>query len=465
MSGIVYGCVVPHPPIIVPDIGKGRESEISATADSIKQVAERLAASHPDVILVISPHGTAHYQAMGIASSNMMRGDLRTWGADNLNFRFNNDKDMADALQREAQSANIPLRSLGDRGYNLDHGITVPFYFLRRKLNDVPVIPLTFCWLPLDVHYDFGKVIARAARRANKRVAIVASGDMSHRLIPDAPAGYDPMGEVFDKQVQDATAAFDAQSLLNMDQDLIDKAGECGLRSIIILMGALSELDVKPEVLSYEGPFGVGYMVASLEVADQPQQPQAQPEAEQDQLPEQDKAPEQKPDIDMHPLVRLAKDTVESFTRNGSAPNPQELTPEMQEKAGIFVSIKKNGELRGCIGTFEPTKPNIALEIVSSAIGAATRDPRFTPIAASELADLEYSVDVLSGPEPAKTLDNLDPEKYGVIVEGRGHRGLLLPNLDGVDSVQEQLDIARYKAGLEPNEEIMIQRFEVKRYK
>jgi len=167
----------------------------------------------------------------------------------------------------------------------------------------------------------------------------------------------------------------------------------------------------------------------------------------------------------MHPLARLAKRTVETFVREGKVIPPEELTPEMRQKAGVFVSIHKSGELRGCIGTFEPQKANVAEEIIANAISSATRDPRFFPITPDELKDLEYSVDVLTKPEPVKSQDQLDHKRYGVIVEAGGRRGLLLPDLEGVDSVDYQIDICRQKAGIMPHEPIKLYRFEVKRYK
>lgn len=168
----------------------------------------------------------------------------------------------------------------------------------------------------------------------------------------------------------------------------------------------------------------------------------------------------------MHPIVKLAKDTVETYVREGKTIQPPgELTPEMTEKAGVFVSIKKKGQLRGCIGTFLPTRENVAQEVIQNAISAATEDPRFLPVDSSELQELEYSVDVLSKPERVKGINELDPKRYGVIVESGGRRGLLLPDLEGVDTTQEQIRIARLKAGISLEEDIELYRFEVKRYK
>jgi len=167
----------------------------------------------------------------------------------------------------------------------------------------------------------------------------------------------------------------------------------------------------------------------------------------------------------LHPVVKLAKETVESYIREGKTPKPRELTPEMKERAGVFVSLHKHGELRGCIGTFEPAKDNVAEEIIANAISSSTRDPRFPPVAASELDDLEYSVDILTEPEPVMDISQLDPREYGVIVESGWRRGLLLPDLEGVDSVEEQIAICRVKSGISASEPVNLYRFQVRRFR
>jgi len=166
-----------------------------------------------------------------------------------------------------------------------------------------------------------------------------------------------------------------------------------------------------------------------------------------------------------HPVVELAKETVESYIREGKTPKPKELTPEMRERAGVFVSLHKHGQLRGCIGTFEPIQNNVAEEIIANAISSSTRDPRFPPVAPSELDDLEYSVDILTRPEPVTDINQLDPREYGVIVECGWKKGLLLPDLEGVDSVEEQIAICRLKAGISAGEPIKLYRFQVRRFK
>lgn len=171
--------------------------------------------------------------------------------------------------------------------------------------------------------------------------------------------------------------------------------------------------------------------------------------------------------LNMHPYVELAKKTIEEYVKTGKIPAIPDSIPEIfKKKAGVFVSLKKKGQLRGCIGTFLPATENIYTEIVKNAIAAATQDPRFPPVQPHELEQIQYSVDVLSAPEPVKTLDELDPKKYGVIVVKGWQRGLLLPDIEGVDTVDEQLRIAKLKAGIDPyDSDVEIYKFKVDRYK
>lgn len=167
---------------------------------------------------------------------------------------------------------------------------------------------------------------------------------------------------------------------------------------------------------------------------------------------------------ELHPVVKLAREAVESYVREGKTAKPRELTPEMRERAGVFVSLHRHGQLRGCIGTFEPAKDNVAEEIIANAISSSTGDPRFPPVTVSELDDMEYSVDILTKPEPVTDISQLDHKEYGVIVESDWRKGLLLPDLEGVDSVEEQIAICRLKAGISADEPVRLYRFQVRRF-
>ncbi len=168
----------------------------------------------------------------------------------------------------------------------------------------------------------------------------------------------------------------------------------------------------------------------------------------------------------MHPYAKLAKSAVEEYVRNGLILKvPADISQDMKRRAGVFICLKSGGQLRGCIGTFQPCRNNLYEEIVRNAISASTEDPRFSPVTPRELDDLAYTVDILSEPEKISDLSELNPGKYGIIVSKGSRRGLLLPDLEGVDTVEQQIEITKMKAGIDPLEsDIVIHKFLVERY-
>ncbi len=320
--------------------------------------------------------------------------------------------------------------------HQYEHSIEVQLPFLQYFKRDIKFVPIILAYGTGAVYKEIGREIAQAIKGLDKEVIIMASSDMTH---------YEPQESAQRKDTQAIEAILD----LNEDE-LLRRVDElnismCGYAPVVSLISAAKELGAKgAELVRYQtsgdttGDYTsvVGY--AGIIISR----------------------------IEMHPLVRLAKKAVETYIKEGKTPQPPtELAPEMREKAGVFVSIYKLGELRGCIGTFEPTKKNVAKEIIANAISSATRDPRFPPVSPSEIKDLSYSVDVLTEPEPVPDKEHLDPKKYGVIVECGFRKGLLLPDLEGVDSVDYQINICCQKGGIMPNEPIKLYRFEVKRYK
>ena len=440
MPGIVYGCITPHPPIMIPQIGRGREVEVSDSIDAMGRVARELAEREVDSVLIVSPHGAMYPDAMGVLIAPYSKGTMTQWGASGLDYRFDNDLQFVAALQEEARDVGIPLDSIGQGHYDLDHGVMVPAYFLIEILRTRPLVAMSFSMLPLETHLEFGRVVRRAVERSGRRVAFIASGDLSHRLLPEAPGGYDPMGQVFDGELTKAVESMDSQAVLSMDSDLVRRAGECGLRSIVILLGALEGQRVRSEVLAYQGPFGVGYLTASFVIEEKSPNPP-------------------------HPLVGLAKETAEQFVRTSTIKvSPSELSPEMRRQAGVFVSIKREGQLRGCLGSIEPVKSNVAEEVIANTIEATSRDTRFPPIRPDELSELNYSVYVLTPLEAVGGLDQLDPNIYGVVVRSGDRTGVLLPDLEPVKTPEQQVQTCRAKAGIGPDEPLDMFRFQVQRY-
>ena len=377
-----------------------------------------------------------------------------------LNIRY--DTQLRQELVRQAEAAGIQAGTLGEKDPSLDHGAFLPLYFLQDAGVDCPILRIGLSgFSPLE-HYRLGQCIARAADALDRRTVFVASGDLSHKLKDDGPYGYAPEGPVFDRRVTQAMADGDFLKFLTMDAGLCERAAECGLRSFQIMAGALDGLAVSPALLSYEGTFGVGYGVATFAVTGPDENRRF---ARQCEELEHARLAERKAAED--PWVKLARLSLETYVRTGKQLDtlPDGLPGEMTSRAaGAFVSLHAHGQLRGCIGTTGPTTNSVAWEIVQNAISACSRDPRFAPVRADELDSLEYSVDVLGEPEAISSPAELDVKKYGVIVSCGGRRGLLLPDLDGVDTIEQQIDIARQKGGISSREQYTLERFEVVRH-
>ena len=314
---------------------------------------------------------------------------------------------------------------------------------------------------PLD-YYRRGQCIAQAAETLGRRAVFVASGDLSHKLKDDGHYGFAPEGPEFDRQITKAMAAGDFLHFLTIDPAFCKRAAECGLRSFQIMAGVLDGQAVESKLLSYEGITGMGYGVATFTVIGPDE---GRRFGEQCEVMERARLAEKKASED--PWVKLARMSLETFVKTGRRLErlPEDLPPEMTEQAaGVFVSLHAHGQLRGCIGNTGPTTENVAWEIVQNAVSACSRDPRFLPVTVSELNGLEYSVDVLGQQEPISSLAELDVKKYCVIVSSGGRRGLLLPDLKGVDTVEQQIDIARQKGGISSREKYTLERFEVVRH-
>ncbi len=450
--------VVPHPPVILPEIGHGREEEISATITAYRKAMQMAAQLKPQTIVVISPHSVMYQDYFHISPGDQARGNFGRFGAAQVRLEAVYDTEFADALEKNCNEEKLPGGTLGEKDAALDHGTMIPLYFFNEFATaDYRLVRIGLAGLtPLD-HYELGRLIAKTAADLNRSTVLIASGDLSHKLTADGPYGFAEQGPKFDAMTMDALRKGDFLALLQMDSALSEGAAECGLRSFWIMAGSLDRKAVESNVLSYEGPFGVGYGVASFIVNG---------DAESRDFGRQLKRGAKQDRNGEDPLVALARLSLETYVKTGGhATLPQGLPREAtQKKAGVFVSLKKYGQLRGCIGTIAPTRASLAEEILHNAISAGTGDPRFTPVKEEELNDLVYSVDVLGEPEAIDGKEQLDPKTYGVIVEQGRRRGLLLPDLAGVDSVDQQIEIARQKAGIHFDQPVKLYRFKVVRH-
>lgn len=452
---------VPHPPILLPEVGHGEEEKIAKTAAAYREVMRRIAALKPETVVVTSPHAIAYADYFHISPGEGATGDMRAFRAGDVRLAATYDTQFVSELERLARHAGIPAGTRGERDPRLDHGTMIPLYFLNQLYAGYRVVRIGLSGLPPLVHYRFGQCIAGAAERLGRRVVVVASGDLSHKLKPDGPYGFAAEGPEFDRLITGALGTGDFLALLRIEPSFAEAAAECGLHSFQIMAGALDRKAVTHELLSYEGTFGVGYGVSFHKVTGGDDSRNPGDRWEQEELAQRARRRAAEDGY-----VQLARKSVETYVRTGRrAILPEGLAEDLRgRRAGVFVSLKKNGRLRGCIGTTAPTTGSVAEEILQNAVSAAARDPRFPPVTADELDELVYSVDVLGKPEAVESPAQLDVRRYGVIVENGGRRGLLLPNLEGVDTVEQQISISKQKAGIAPSEDVRLQRFEVVRH-
>ena len=462
--GILAAVMVPHPPLIVPEVGRGEEEKIKDTIKGFTEAAELIAGLSPVTIVIFSPHSAYYSDYFHISPGSSVSGDLAKFGAGRVTFDVRYDSEFVFELEKRAQREKIKAGTMGEREKSLDHATTVPLYFLNKAFGGVipcRIVRIGLSGLPLEEHYRLGSVIKKTAEELGRDVCLIASGDLSHVLKREGPYGYRQEGPEYDKRIMDVMSRSAFGELFEFTDTFCERAAECGHRSFTIMAGCFDGLSVKAEMLSYEGPFGVGYGVCTF-IPGKPDPGRKFLSLEEMGNGEKmDKAKKEE-----SPYVRLARETVEGFVSTGKKmPLPEYLPQEsLTKRAGTFVSLKKFGQLRGCIGTISATEESIAKEIIQNAISAAARDPRFPPVTPSELKDLVYSVDILGDSEDIDSPEDLDVKKYGVIVSKGYKKGLLLPNLEGIDTVEEQISIAMQKAGIREGEKIRLQRFEVVRH-
>lgn len=459
--GIAGAFMVPHPPLIVPDVGRGEEKKIGDTIRAYQEAARRIGEIKPETIVLVSPHQTMYADYFHISPGKGAKGDLGQFRAAKVKLEVSYDTEFVEKLCRLADIRELPAGTMGERDRRLDHGTMVPLYFVEQYWKEYRLVRIGLSGLPLIRHYELGQCIQRAAEVLDRKTVLVGSGDLSHRLKEDGPYGYREEGPAYDSRVMDVMGRAAFGELLEFPEDFCEKAGECGHRSFTMMAGALDRTGVAAETLSYEGPFGVGYGICCYKPCGEDP---GRNFGEQHEEKERERMQERREKEDAY--VRLARKTIEEYIRSGrKIETPEGLPGEMyNQKAGAFVSIKKEGRLRGCIGTVRAVQTSIAEEIIENAVSASSRDPRFPPIEPEELDRLDISVDVLGDMERIASPDELDVKRYGVVVTKGHKRGLLLPDLDGVDTVEEQIAIAKDKAGIGAGEEVELERFEVVRH-
>ncbi len=453
--------MVPHPPLIIPEVGRGKEQKIQNTIDAYHEAGLKIGHLRPETIILLSPHQIMYADYFHISPGRWAEGDFGQFGAGKVKMEVSYDTEFVDKLCERAKEADFPAGTLGERDRRLDHGTLVPLYFVNKYWKGYHLVRVGLSGLALTDHYELGRMIRETANVLDKNVVIIASGDLSHRLKEDGPYGYQEEGPEYDRRIMEVMGRGDFGELLEFSGDFCEKAGECGHRSFTIMAGALDRTKVTVNRLSYEGTFGVGYGICTYVTCGQDLQRNFK-----DQYEEKEKKRILELRQREDEYVQLARQAIEEYVRTGQKIQVTEGIPRQMcdYRAGVFVSIKKEGRLRGCIGTIQAVWQSIAEEIIENAISAASRDPRFLPVKTEELDWLTVSVDVLGDTEKIDSPDKLDVRRYGVVVTKGYKRGLLLPNLEGVDTVEEQIAIAKQKAGIGEHDKVELERFEVVRH-
>jgi MEMO1 family protein len=432
VSGIVAGALTAHPPILLPEVGGAESQRVRATADAMQALDRILAPAGAALAIVISPHSPSSMTSLPVRRATRVAGDLARFHAPQVRLEADIDLSLAAALVDEGQRAGFNLTWAEDS--ELDHGVIVPLHLLPRTMRDKRCVFLGVSGWPLQRFVAFGAWLQQ--RLLDRAAILIASGDLSHRLTRDAPYGFRPEGPVFDRLVMDALRGREWERIEGMDPGLVEEAGECGLRPLGILLGAARAAGLTSQVLSYEGPFGVGYPVVAFT------------------------AP--RVGLDIQDLGRRA---IEAYLRSGQLIDPPQPIPmDWQAPSAAFVTLRKNGEVRGCVGSVRPTQATAAHELIRYAIASAVRDPRYEPVRLDEVPLLTIRVQLLDPAETITDISRLDPRTYGIIVRSGERQALLLPGIAEIVTPEQQLRAACQKAGIDRHAGLQVERFRTRTF-
>lgn len=443
-----------HAPIVLPQIAGEDAPLCQVTTEAMHHAARALLAHEPDVIVLVSPHTPRARTRWGISHEETLEGSFVRFGHGELSLCFQGAQRAARALATAAEREGLATQAVPAQP--LDHGALVPLYFLReasqflrardgadetRYAPRILLVALPYPGTSTRHEVSFGAAVRAAASACEERWAVLASGDMSHRLTPDAPGGYDPRAREFDRTFVDLVQRGDLRGAIDLPPELVECAGQDCVQSTAVAAGAVRFATDGAHTFGYEGPFGVGYCEALIY---------------------SDRADDGPP----YRLVEIALAAIERSLRDERRLASEPLAAPWDKPRAVFVTLRSpEGELRGCIGRTSPLFPTLVDEVIDCAIGAATRDPRMRSVQTSELPTLAVEVSVLAPAEPIGGPEALDPARFGVIVQqtrgARERRGVLLPGIAGIDTVTDQLRVVLHKAGIDPSLPYRLERFTV----
>jgi AmmeMemoRadiSam system protein A len=446
-AGVVCAVLMPHAPILVPGVGGDRGGAAAASRRAMRAAAKSVMSHRPETLMLISPHSPRRPQAFGLWADDLLQGSFAELDAPQVEMSLPLDRPLAEAIVVEMHARGLETWMI--RHCPLDHGAMVPLWFLAEAGWTGPTVILGLNHSRDGGLTALGEAVATAAQSLPRRLAIIASGDMSHRLTANAPCGFHPLAHQFDETFIHLVRAGDYRKLEKIAPELRELAAEDAVDSTLIAASAANWQTTGHQVLNYEGRFGVGYGVAVL-FAEKTHSSGAEPAD-----PAAGKS-------DGTMLPGLARRSVETALRGSFEQSPSLAGKYLSAARGVFVTIRtREGKLRGCVGTLEPVCPNVVAETWRSARLAALQDKRFAPVTVEEMAGLRFEVSVLHSREEVTLENELDPRRYGVVVSTSDRRSsLLLPGIKEIRTPEQQLRLARKKGWISPDESIMIQRFQ-----
>lgn len=448
---VVSAFLLPHSREI---ISESDDEQISLIRGKYEEIADRIAELKPDTIVVISAHSEAYSDYFQIIEGEFSQSTFAKGEKNEFTVNIKYDKDLIKRICTIAKDSLFPAGSEGNQDRTLDHGAIVPLKFIQEKYSDFEVVRCSVSGLSLAEHYRFGTIIQRAANESKKKVIVIASGNLSH--IEEAKGNND-YDEVLKKDLSNASFG----ALLEYDKAFLDKSKQCSHRVLSILAGCLDKTNVDTRLIHFSTYKNTGLCIAEFVLgAKNESRSFLSLYLNKERLNAATRIQNE------DEFAKLAHEAIESHITYGRRISvPSDISSSLLlSSAGVFVSIYKFGQLRGCIGTINPQEANLAEEIISNAIAAATKDRRFPEVSVDEFPYLYIYVDVLNQPELVKDKSLLNPDEYGIIVSKGSKRGVLLPGAIGIDSVDMQINIAKRKASIGLDEEAVIERFTINRH-
>lgn len=436
---IVFGGLTPHAPVLIPDIGRHDTLKLNQTVNAMRELARQVVMQAPDVVVIVTPHSRSNGDGFGIHWRDWQVGDFAHYRAPQIALDAPGDPLLAEAIRDVAIADDLSVHLVDkDRAVPLDYGVSVPLYYLQRAGYNGAVVPITVSKnASREEHRRFGCAVAKAVSALGKSTVLLASGDLSHKLAPTAPAGHAPAGAQFDELLLKLLDNGNWDQIVELDEALRAEAGECGYRALLVLVGALEKSLPKANLLAYESPFGVGYATATIDVEEPGEQ-----------------------DEDFNP-AGFARQVIDTYLQTDRLPPSPPTFP--REPRGCFVCLKRDGAMQVCVGSVAPAEDTLAQEIARHALMAIQRYADRHEVTIDEVIHhLEFSIDLLDELEPAKGAGEIDPAVHGVAVVAGDRHGVLLPGR--AETAEAMIGQALEMAGIGRDEPYELHRFRVERY-